>query len=389
VPLGEVRAAVESAVAGLPAVVEVAGLHSEGERQSWYGVAEVCGRRVTRSSMAHAASLGKTVAASGICVAWPDRTFRFTIAAAGDTLTIRTGKGHPAQPAGAAAVPPEHVPAGSTAGASGPGQSSPATGHPLPSGRRAPVPDGTAAGRFYQALDQLAEHLGGPRCLRDCHGADGWPRQGVYFFFEPSEVRADGRNRVVRVGTHALTAASQATLWGRLRQHRGHVGGRHPGGGNHRASVFRRHIGAAIIRRQKLSPDLLDSWLDRHGPRPGHADQEARIEEAISGYIGAMPILWLAVEQRADRGYIERNSIALTSCLADGLDQPSPGWLGHDAARTEISQSGLWNIEHIRHHHEPGFPDLLDQLIQPAALTSPTPARRAADAGVFSTRRRA
>ena len=166
-----------------------------------------------------------------------------------------------------------------------------------------------------------------------------------------------------RVGTHALTAASQATLWGRLRQHRGHISGRHPGGGNHRASVFRRHVGAAIIRRRKLPPGLLDSWLDRHGPRTGHADQETRIEEATSTYIGAMPFLWLAIEQRADRGCVERNSIALTSCLADGLDQPSAGWLGHEAARAEISQSGLWNIEHIRHHHEPGFLDLLDQLI--------------------------
>jgi hypothetical protein len=67
----------------------------------------------------------------------------------------------------------------------------------------------------------------------------------VYFFFEDGEVRADGGLRLVRVGTHALTATSKATLWGRLRQNRGQVGGRSPGGGNHRGSVFRRHVGAA------------------------------------------------------------------------------------------------------------------------------------------------
>ena len=89
--------------------------------------------------------------------------------------------------------------------------------------------------------------------------------------------------------------------------------------------------------------ELLNSWLDRHGPRPGQADQEAWTEEATSTYIGAMPFLWLAVEQRDDRGCVERNSVALTSRLADGLDQPSAGWLGHDAAHTQISQSGLWN----------------------------------------------
>jgi hypothetical protein len=153
-------------------------------------------------------------------------------------------------------------------------------------------------------------------------------------------------------------------LWGRLRQHRGHLAGTRPGGGNHRASVFRRHIGAALITRDGLPAGLLKSWLDRHGPRPGWAEQEAQIEEVVSDRIGIMPFLWLSAPGQADRGYIERNSIALTSCLAEGLDQPSPGWLGRHAARPEIRQSGLWNVDHIRHHREPGFPDRLDQLTQ-------------------------
>lgn len=130
----------------------------------------------------------------------------------------------------------------------GPARSAVGAGEP---GRLVPVPrdappadrgglDETAVSRFYLALGQLAQGLPGPRRLRDCHGSDGWPQHGVYFFFEPGEVRADGSDRVVRVGTHALTATSQATLWGRLRQHRGHLAGLHPGGGNHRASVFRR-----------------------------------------------------------------------------------------------------------------------------------------------------
>jgi hypothetical protein len=204
----------------------------------------------------------------------------------------------------------------------------------------------------------------GPRRLRDCHATDGWPPHGVYFFFEPGEVRADGRARVVRVGAHALTATSKATLWGRLRQHRGHLGGRHPGGGNHRASVFRRHVGAALIRRGNLPSGLLDSWLNRHGPQPGWKAQEEQIELAVSRHIQAMPFLWLAVPGRADRSYIERNSIALTSHLAQGPDPPSPRWLGRHADRTEIHESGLWNVDHVHHHCDTSFPGLLDQLIQ-------------------------
>jgi hypothetical protein len=200
--------------------------------------------------------------------------------------------------------------------------------------------------------------------LRDCHGTDDWPRHGVYFFYEPGEVRADGDDRVVRVGTHALTATSQATLWGRLRQHRGHVGGSHPGGGNHRGSVFRRHVGASLIRREKLPGELLDSWLDRHGPRPGWAAQETHIELAVSRHIGAMPFLWLSVPDAADRGHVERNSIALTSCLAEGLDLPSTSWLGSHSDRTEICRSGLWNVEHVHHRCEPRFLDLFEQLVE-------------------------
>jgi hypothetical protein len=361
--LAEIRAAVERAASGPPAMVGLAGLTNTGERQSWYGVVEVRGSEVTRSSMAHATSLGKVIAASGVCVPWPESTFRFTIATAGNVLTISAVGSRRAQRATVVATTRAQVPAtsaadpnvrrfGSRAGTAGAGAD------------RAHVPDDATVDRFYLALGALAEIVRRPRLLRDCDGTYEWPRQGVYFFYEPGEVRADGSDRVVRVGTHALTATSQATLWGRLRQHRGHLTGTRPGGGNHRASVFRRHVGAAIINRERLPRGLLESWLDRHGPRPGWAEQEEQIEQAVSDRIGIMPFLWLSVPDRADRACVERNSIALTSRLSEGQDQPSARWLGRDAVRTEISQSGLWNVDHTRHHREAGFLDLLDQLIQ-------------------------
>jgi hypothetical protein len=110
-----------------------------------------------------------------------------------------------------------------------------------------------------------------------------------------------------------MSGVVSTTLWDRLRQHRGHIGGRYAGGGNHRASVFRRHVGAAIIRRERLSRELLDSWLDRHNPSVQMAAQEAPIEVKVSQYIGSMPFLWLSVPERPDRHSIERNSIALLS----------------------------------------------------------------------------
>jgi hypothetical protein len=208
---------------------------------------------------------------------------------------------------------------------------------------------------FYRILDRLAPR---PRRLRDCTRSSGCPQQGVYVFFEDDENRLDGSVRVVRVGIHALTATSTATLWGRLRQHRGQLTGRNPGGGNHRASVFRRHVGAALIRRD----EVLRCWLDSHNPTSESewASQEADIEREVSRHIGDKPVLLLNVPDRTDRGYLESNSIAL---LAGGPDLPSSRWLGRHAERVEIRESGLWNVQHVTGRYERGFLRRLAQLV--------------------------
>ena len=118
----------------------------------------------------------------------------------------------------------------------------------------------SAIDEFYDLIAQLSQRLGGPRLLADCDARSGWPRRGVYFFFEQGEHRADGAApRVVRVGTHALRASS-STLWGRLSQHKGTVGGRRPGGGNHRGSIFRNHIGEALAATGEFPGDVTAQW---------------------------------------------------------------------------------------------------------------------------------
>ena len=75
--------------------------------------------------------------------------------------------------------------------------------------------------RLYGLLAELRERLGGYKYLRDCNGRMSWPKRGVYFIFEDGELREDGHTpRVVRVGTHAVSAGSRTTLWNRLSQHR-------------------------------------------------------------------------------------------------------------------------------------------------------------------------
>lgn len=223
---------------------------------------------------------------------------------------------------------------------------------------------------FYRLLGTLAVREHGTRRLVDSTGRDGWPREGIYFFFESGQVRADGGYRVVRVGTHALRPGVKSTLWGRLRQHRGRVGGRNPGGGNHRASIFRGHVGAALIQQDSLPVGLLKSWLGQRLD-PAWAAGEEQLERAVSQHIGAMPFLWLAVPSRAggssDRGFIERNAIALLSCAAGSPDKPSGRWLGHHATSGNVRLSGLWNSNHVHEVYDPDFLNLL------ARLTASTP----------------
>jgi hypothetical protein len=76
-----------------------------------------------------------------------------------------------------------------------------------------------------------------------------------------------------------------------------------------------------------------------------------------------MPVLWLGVPGRGDRARLERNSIALLSCLTGCPDTPSPAWLGTDAVPAEIRGSGLWNVDHVHENYDPGFLQLLSRLI--------------------------
>ena len=268
--LPQIRAQVQVAASGGQAAVSVPDLTRLGARQSWHGMAEVRAQEMVCSSGAHATSLGRTVAASCICRAVARTRLpvhhRCRRRRAHHHGHHGRGSSPPGSPGNRARRPAR---ASATRGqaASARQLNHPDLATPTAGGDRQ-----SDAGEFYRILDQLSARLGGPRRLRECTGSSGCPPQGIYFFFEDGENRADGSRRLVRIGTHALTQTSKATLWGGLRQHRGQLAGRDPGGGDHRALVFRRHVGAALIRRDGLPDDLLASWLDRHRP-PGRARQ--------------------------------------------------------------------------------------------------------------------
>jgi hypothetical protein len=197
-----------------------------------------------------------------------------------------------------------------------------------------------------------------------------WPARGVYFFMENGEDRTTSGDglRVVRVGTHALTASSQTTLWKRLSQHKGQE---KSGGGNHRGSIFRLLVGAALL---KTGGGRCPSWGVGNNAPPDVRSSELPFEQHVSGIIRAMPFLWLAIDDapgpQSLRGFVERNSIALLSNLGKApVDPASDGWLGCacDRGQARVRDSGLWNQNHVDEAYDPAFLDVLDRLVDGTA----------------------
>jgi hypothetical protein len=220
--------------------------------------------------------------------------------------------------------------------------------------------------QFYSLLNELKNKTGF-RYLKDCRASLGWPKQGVYFFFEEGEIRQGSNDlRVVRVGTHALKAGSATTLWKRLRQHRGNLGGELPGGGNHRGSIFRLHVGTALINKENLN---VPTWAQGNNAGPDIRTSEHFLECKVSQVIGNMPFLWLKVEDPSGpqslRGYIERNAISLLSnYMREPIDPPSKNWLGNYCANSMVRESGLWNVDHVQSYCDPVFIGELTYLIR-------------------------
>lgn len=218
--------------------------------------------------------------------------------------------------------------------------------------------------RFYATLADLTKRIGLQQ-LKDCDGRMGWPQRGVYFFFENGEMRRDGRtSRVVRVGTHAVSKGSRATLWNRLSTHRGTA----TGGGNHRGSIFRLHVGGALLDRDGTLVPKVSSWGVGSSADRALRQSEAHVEQAVSAYIGSMPFLWVEADDDAGvnsiRTVLEQNSIAMlsrSSMTGETADPPSPGWLGHLARRDQVRRAGLWNIQYTGGEYDPSFLDVFEK----------------------------
>lgn len=220
---------------------------------------------------------------------------------------------------------------------------------------------------FYANLRDLYIGQDGGRLLGDCTGRMTWPARGVYFLFEPGEHLMTNAfrpllDRVVRIGTHGVSRGSKTTLWDRISTHRGVIAG----AGNHRSSIFRLHVGAALIRREP-SHWQAPEWGVGQVASAGIREAERALEHEVSRALSGMRLLWLHVPDEpgphSDRSYLEKNAIGLLSRWAILNGGQSEKWLGHWSRQINIALSGLWNLDHLYRVPDPSFPHVLARYV--------------------------
>ena len=220
--------------------------------------------------------------------------------------------------------------------------------------------------RFYAILDQIEARNGGMFRLDECKQSDLDHARGVYFFFQDGECRSrSGRGRrVVRVGIHGQKPGGKSTLWKRLSHHWGPL----KGGGNHRTSKFRWHVGVALMEAGLVG--TVSGWENK---KPPDLSAQRKIEHAVevevSRVIRSMSFLWLQVIDDPGKDIqpkdIEQNTIALlTTDAAKDLDPPSCTWLGRHSTNKKLRTSGLWNVDHIGGTVDSMFLDEFERVAQ-------------------------
>jgi hypothetical protein len=95
---------------------------------------------------------------------------------------------------------------------------------------------------------------------------------------------------------------------------------------------------------------------------------EYTLERAVTEYIGKMPFLWVAVDDWMARAHIESNTIALLSNMGRPagqlIDPATDKWLGRYAVRSEVRNSGLWNVRCVSGVSDPRAMTMLDDCIK-------------------------
>lgn len=161
---------------------------------------------------------------------------------------------------------------------------------------------------------------------------DAIPTDGIYFWYEGGEVRQGRTQRITRIGTHRESHRLRERITLHCNADRDR-------------SVFRRHVGGALMNRDGEPESEIQEWYKaRRSPVFDHA-RFRQYEHRVNREIERGTYRVLKVNDSADRLELEEKLIALLSHCEHC--HPSNTWLGNWAYRSRIRRSGLWNVRHV------------------------------------------
>ena len=157
-------------------------------------------------------------------------------------------------------------------------------------------------------------------------------QNGIYFWYEKGEIRQGGGQRVTRVGTHE----KPNRLHARIKEHYGL---------NREGSVFRKHLGGAIMGQNREPESEIKEWYKARRSLRFNDQKFRNCETQITAQAKLGNYRVLKVDDPNERLQLEEKLIALFSHCK--YCRPSENWLGNHAYRKEIRDSGLWNVDHV------------------------------------------
>lgn len=204
---------------------------------------------------------------------------------------------------------------------------------------------------IHEQLEQLTPPIRFPFALKDL------PVNGIYFFYQDSEIWGHGSNRprVVRIGTHKdgnfRSRINEHFLLNESSKMNFDLSKSTP----HDRSIFRKNIGRALLKKE--NEDYLKIWnrdfmTERNRIEYGHLRDisiEKRIESRVTKTLReSFSFKFLLVENEAERIGSKGLESRLIGTIANCSDcQPSIDWLGRYSPVRKISEGRMWLVQHI------------------------------------------
>jgi len=185
-----------------------------------------------------------------------------------------------------------------------------------------------ACKQIHEILDVL---------LRWYKPSNSLPTNGIYFFYEEGELSAhNGKQRIVRVGTHGQSR----TLKQRL--------GNDHYNGNREGSVFRKHLGTALLKRTGAPDTRISEWRKKRKKSPHWKEFEGTEREVDETLRSRFFFRVIDIDNVDERQMFEEKIIATISACP--VCRPSEKWLGNFAWSEKVRRSGIWNSNFVYSH---------------------------------------